>query len=91
MNQFLDTNPSIYRWSSEEIAIPYIKPTDGKTHRYFPDYWIEYIDNNKNIIQELIEIKPAAQTKRPSGKGKYNQYQQITYAINIANNYLDKR
>ncbi|KKL19318.1 hypothetical protein LCGC14_2466650, partial [marine sediment metagenome] len=26
MNQFLDNNPNILRWSSEEFYIPYIKP-----------------------------------------------------------------
>ena len=41
-NKFLDTNPNILRWSSEEIVVPYIKPTTGKVHRYYPDYCIEF-------------------------------------------------
>jgi hypothetical protein len=84
MNQFLDKNTSIKRWSSESIKIPYIKPTDGKVHSYYPDYWVEYVDNNNNIICEIIEIKPKSQTLPPKGKSKSSQYAQITYAINIA-------
>ena len=38
MHKFLDNNTKIIRWSSETIAIKYIKPTDQKIHRYFPEY-----------------------------------------------------
>ena len=85
--RFLDSNPNILEWASEEIVIPYIKPTDGKVHRYFPDFWIKYKDKNGHIIQNMIEVKPAAQTKPPSSKGKRKKqqlYETITYAINIA-------
>ncbi len=84
MNKFLDNNDKVLRWSSEEITIPYIKPTDGKIHKYFPDYYIEYINVDGNIIREIVEIKPMDQVKKPSGRGKHAQYQQITYAINTA-------
>lgn len=80
-NKFLDNNPNILRWASESIAVPYIKPTDGKVHRYYPDYWVEYRNQKGDIVQEIIEIKPANQTKlgkRPS------TYQQLTYAVNMA-------
>ena len=32
---YCDSNPSIFAWASEEIAIPYLSPLDGKIHRYF--------------------------------------------------------
>lgn len=92
-NKFLDNNPNILRWSSEEISIPYRKPTTGKIHKYWPDYWIEYKDKDGNIKQELIEVKPKAQTappkqpKRPSKSTKANQRrlnESITYAVNVA-------
>jgi len=55
---YLDKNPNIISWSSEEIVIPYISPIDGKKHRYFPDFLIE-IRTKDNIIQKLlIEVKP---------------------------------
>lgn len=87
MNKFLDNNPHILRWSSEEIAIPYTKPTDGHTHRYFPDYWIEYVNKDGKVIQEIVEVKPEAQTKPPTTRGKKQQtilYEQQTWSINVA-------
>lgn len=87
-HQFLDNNPNILRWSSEEIAIPYMKPTDGKVHRYFPDYWVEYRNRCGETIHEIWEVKPASQTRKPRNTKKKNPktrlYEDVTYAINIA-------
>lgn len=83
MNKFLDNNPNVLRWSSEEVAIPYVKPTTGRVHRYYPDYWIEYKDKHGNLIQELIEVKPMSQVDISKKKRK-TDYEKITYAINIA-------
>ena len=96
--QFLDGNPNILEWSSEEIAIPYIKPTDGKIHRYFPDFWIKYKNKQGEVIQEVIEVKPEQQTKQPKTKGKKKQrqlWEQVNWAINVskwkyAQNFCDK-
>lgn len=85
--QFLDNNPNILEYSSEEISIPYIKPTTNRVHRYFPDFWIKYKNKDGDIKQELIEIKPSTQTRSPrkTGKRKKQQlYENLTYAINIA-------
>ena len=87
MNKFLDNNPNILAWSSEEIAIPYIKPTTGRVHQYYPDYWIKYKNKAGVIQQEIIEVKPAAQTKQPRTRGKNKKAQlreSVTYAINVA-------
>ena len=83
MNQFLDNNPNILRWSSEELIIPYVKPTDKKVHRYFPDYWIEYKNRNGDIVQEVLEVKPSNQVNI-STKKRVTNYDRITYAINVA-------
>ena len=55
-----DKNENILKWSSEEVAIPYISPIDNKRHRYFPDFLIQ---TTKGWI--LIEVKPQIQTKPP--------------------------
>ena len=83
---FCDTNPSILKWGSEEIVIPYVKPTDNRVHRYFPDFIIMYKDTKGNIHKEVVEIKPAAQTKMPDKKRNTKRYLQEveTYAINTA-------
>lgn len=83
MNQFLDNNPNILRWSSEEIAIPYVKPTTGRVHRYYPDYWVEYKDREGNVRQEIIEVKPNSQVN-VNQKKRLTEYDKLTYAINLA-------
>lgn len=86
-NKFLDNNPNILRWSSEELVIPYIKPTDGRVHKYYPDYWVEYKNRHGQIIHEVIEVKPEKQTKQPTTRGKSKKtqiYESITWAVNTA-------
>ncbi len=82
-NRFFDNNPNVVSWSSEEIHIPYIKPTDGKVHRYFPDYWVEYKDKAGNLIQEIIEVKPEDQVYIQRKK-RLTEYDKVTYNINRA-------
>lgn len=59
--KFLDDNPSVLKYSSEEVVIPYRCATDNKLHRYFMDFSILF----KNGQRYLIEVKPKAQTKAP--------------------------
>lgn len=83
-HQFFDGNEKVVRWSSEEIAIPYIKPTDGRIHKYYPDYYVEYINNAGQLIKEIIEVKPLSQTKAPRSNHKHKLYEQLTFAVNVA-------
>lgn len=86
--KFLDNNPNVLRWKSEPIAIPYVKPTTQRVHRYFPDFWLEYKDANGLLVQEIIEVKPEKETKPPSRKGRKSNktklYEDLTWAINQA-------
>lgn len=81
MHKFLDGNPNVLRWSSEEIAIPYVKPTDNKIHKYYPDYWVEFIDKDGNTHQEIIEVKPDDQTRKPK-KGRKKKETQLRENLN---------
>ena len=83
--EFVDNNPNVIRWASEEIAIQYLKPTTGRIHRYFPDFYIEYIDRDGRMIKELIEIKPNKQTTLSTARRhKTRLYEDITLGINRA-------
>lgn len=84
VHQFFDNNPNVIRWGSEPIAIPYVKPTDGKIHKYYPDYFVEFKDKDGNIKREMIEVKPLAQTCTPRGNRKHILYEQVMHAVNIA-------
>jgi hypothetical protein len=73
---FCDTNPSIVKWASEAIQIPYRDPLTQKQTVYVPDFFIQYLDKRGRMLTELIEIKPASQTiLERVGKNKYNQAQ----------------
>ena len=58
--QYADAHPGVKWWSLEPFCIYYIKPTDGKVHRYFPDL---LINQNGNLI--LIEVKSSDEVKQP--------------------------
>lgn len=60
-----DANPSVVKWSSEEIIIPYRCPTDNRIHRYFPDALIRVRDKQGKLKTYLVEIKPDVQTRPP--------------------------
>lgn len=84
---YFDNNPNIIRWGSEEIAIPYVHPIDHKIHKYYPDYYIEYINTKGEIVKEIIEVKPHKQVVPPTTRGKSKKTQlteAVTYAINQA-------
>jgi hypothetical protein len=75
---FCDNNPSIIKWASEAIQIPYRDPLTERQTVYVPDFFIQYVDKKNRILTELIEIKPASQTiLERVGKNKYNQAQYV--------------
>ena len=63
---FCDSTDSIIEWGSEEVIIPYRCPTDGRIHRYYPDFYIKTSKKQKYII----EIKPKKQVKGPERNPK---------------------
>lgn len=84
---YLDENPSVIEWSSEEIIIPYISPVDNRRHRYFPDFLIKVKQTDGSTKTMLLEVKPKHQTKEPKvQKRKTKQYitEVTTWATNQA-------
>lgn len=62
---YCDLNENIIEWQSEEKAIPYRSPLDGKIHRYYPDFLIKVKESDGSIKKYMIEIKPSKQTIPP--------------------------
>ena len=80
--KWCDITPSVQEWGSEEIVIPYISPVDGRSHRYFPDFYVKI--NNKKY---LVEVKPFRQTKEPKTQKRHTKKyinEVVTYAVNQA-------
>ena len=67
---FCDNNPSILEWGSEEVIIPYRCPTDGRVHRYYPDFYIKVREKSGKLTKYIIEVKPKKQTSPPHAKDK---------------------
>lgn len=81
--RWLDAQPFIAEWCSEEIVIPYICKTDGKPHRYFVDVWMKFKDGR--IL--IVEVKPEKETRPPATpKRKTARFigEVMTYAKNIS-------
>jgi hypothetical protein len=83
----LDNNPNVEKWASEEIAIQYISPIDGKPHRYFVDFLVRF--KNGNVV--MVEIKPYGQSippvepKKKSNKAMLRFREEMSvYLINMA-------
>jgi len=84
---WLDRNPDIVSWASEELTIPYISPVDGRYHRYFPDFLVKVKNKDGNMKTLLIEIKPKKQTTEPVKKKRVTkQYinEVTTWGVNQA-------
>lgn len=82
-----DNEDSIKQWASEEFSIKYVKPTDGRVHRYYPDGFIVVEDKAGTVKKYIIEIKPKKQTVPPKKRSRVTKsyIQECTnYAINEA-------
>ena len=84
---WLDKEPNVISWASEELAIPYISPVDGKRHRYFPDFIVKVKNKDGKVSTMMIEIKPQKQSVEPTKRSRVTkQYitEVMTYGINQA-------
>ena len=82
---WLDRNPSIISWNSEEIIVPYKSPIDGRFHRYFPDFLVKVQTKDNKTKTLMIEIKPKKQTAPPEPqKRKTKRYitEVMTWGVN---------
>ena len=42
--RYCDTTEKVIKWASEEIAIRYYNPAKKRMARYFPDFYMEYVN-----------------------------------------------
>jgi len=60
-----DKDPTVVKWSSEEVVVPYFYDIDRRMHRYFVDFLVTYTSG----VTLLIEVKPKKETSVPEYKG----------------------
>lgn len=78
--KFCDTNESIIKWSFEEIIVPYMSPIDRKYHNYYPDFVIQF-KNNEGLKTWMVEVKPKKQTMLKENASKRDK---LTWILNNA-------
>ncbi len=84
---YCDTTDKVVKWASEEVIIKYISPIDKKWHKYYPDFYVESVNQQGNVKQYLVEIKPKKQTKKPkqpSRKSKSFIWESREYVKNMS-------
>jgi hypothetical protein len=88
---FCDEHSSILKWSSEEIAIPYMSPIDKKMHNYYPDFLIQF-QNTNGLQNWMVEVKPKKQTMLKENASKKEKFTWIVNNCkwNAAKTYCDK-
>jgi len=82
---WLDKNPEIISWASEELIIPYKSPVDGQWHRYFPDFLVKMRTRDGKLKTMILEVKPKKQSVPPEPRKRVTkQYIQevATWGIN---------
>ena len=63
--KYLDDQPSVLKWSSEETVIPYISPIDKRMHRYYVDFKVTTKTRDGNLVTRLVEVKWSTATRPP--------------------------
>ena len=84
---WLDKNPNIIAWGSEELTVPYKSPVDVRLHRYFPDFLVKLKTKDNSLKTMMLEVKPKKQTQPPEPKKrKTKQYinEVTTWGVNQA-------
>ena len=70
MMLYLDQHKDVVSWGSEEFAIPYRSPIDGKIHRYFPDFLVKVKTKDGKTKTMMLEVKPKHQTQPPKPQAR---------------------
>jgi hypothetical protein len=73
--KYFDMNKFVNKFSLDPFAIKYYKPTTGKFHRYFVDFFVEFENNQKF----LVEIKSSGETVEPKKPSKKTQKAILNY------------
>lgn len=84
--KYLDANPGVIQWASEELIIPYYDPTTNRMRRYFPDFIVKVKRTDGSTSTYILEVKPQSQTTLRSPKRQTRKFleEAKTYAINQA-------
>lgn len=85
--KYADFNKFVVKFSLEPFHVKYVKPTDGKVHRYFIDLFLEFQTGDKFIVEikSKGETIPPKVPKSKTQKALMNYQKALqTFAVNEA-------
>jgi hypothetical protein len=77
--KWCDHSPTVIKYSSEPVGIPYYSPLDKRGHTYYIDCYVVTKDNDGREQSWLIEIKPDKYTKPPTAPDRMTDKQTANY------------
>ena len=83
---WLDLNPTVLQWFSEDLEIPYLYSLDKRYHRYYIDFWFKYNHASGKKKEMLVEVKPMNKVlppKVPKRKTKSFKESVLEYIKNV--------
>jgi hypothetical protein len=95
--KFCDTNEKVKKWSSEGLEIKYQITNNNyelETHRYYPDFYLEMIQNGdpEKYDRIIVEIKPKSETEppKPPKRQTLKMLENYEYSLNTYRKNLHK-
>jgi len=82
-----DNNDKVMMWSSEPVQIEYISRADNKKHIYYPDFYMKVLQEDNNLKEFLVEIKPKQQLIKPEPPKKASKKALSSYQF-LAEQYI---
>jgi hypothetical protein len=85
--KWCDSSPTVIKYASEPIGIPYYSPLDKRAHTYYIDFLIIVKDASGLESKYLIEVKPDKYTKPPTAPSRMTDKQTANY-VYAAKQYI---
>ena len=85
--KWCDHSPTVTKYSSEPVGIPYYSPLDKRGHTYYIDFYVVTKDNDGREQSWLIEVKPDKYTKPPTAPARMTDKQTASY-VYAAKQYI---
>jgi len=86
---YCDKTPEIICWSSEETRISY--QFEDKQRNYYPDFYVKFINENDDIEECIVEIKPYFQMGWSKNKAKWKYAREYCKERNYSFKVLTER
>ena len=77
--KWCDLNPSIVKYSSEPLGIPFFNPLDKRVHKYYVDFYVKVIGQDGKESEYLLEVKPNKYITPPKAPERMTDKQTANY------------